>query len=216
MRMLLPVAAMALFSCYSPNLSGVQFSCTGDGKPDDCPSGYACIQSICRLVGEPPGGTLAPGKAAGCASMSGYDVAKDGNTVPVFACPGAFSGTTSSNATTLCASGYSICQNTIDIDLAKCNAAGMPGFYIGDKLGEHNSTMAACGTQNNLIEDYWVGCGNPSNIRLVSIPQTCNGFLAGRDCDNGTGSEFNCNGDNQTPIEDIVSTNPLHGVLCCK
>lgn len=229
MRNFLPIAALVLLGCYSPNLSGVRFNCTGDGQPDDCPSGYTCVQSLCLLPGETPGGStsdggvtpqpdgggMPPAKAVGCASMTGYDVAKDSAGAPAFACPGTFSGTASSNAYTLCAGGYTICGNANTIDLAKCNGTAVQGFYIARVLGEHKSTVS-CGTQSGLTEDYWAGCGNTSKIQPINIPQPCSGFSLGRDCDNGGGSSFNCHGDDERPIEGITSTDPVHGVLCCK
>lgn len=233
MRNFLPFAALALFACYSPNLSGVRFSCTGDGLPDDCPSGYSCVQSVCVLPGEPPGGTSdggmtmtdggAPadggaslGKALGCTSMSGYDIAKDPVGTPAFACPGTFQGNSSTNAYSLCATGYRICPDANTLDLNKCTAPGIQGFFIANKRGEHSSSTVACGGQGNLDDDHWFGCGNPSGIVALTPPGPCFGFSSARDCVNMTGSEFNCRDDNDRSIDEVSSTNPVHGVLCCK
>lgn len=215
MRRFLPLASLALLACYNPDLTAVRFACTGDGKPDDCPSGYTCVQSVCRAPGEVPGQPDG-GSTGGCASGKGIDVGKDASAAQAFACPGTFMGTSMNNAFSLCANGYSICGNANNIDLAKCNAPSMQGFFIANKLGEHNGGTVICGTQIGISEDYWVGCGNTSAIRLVTISQTCNGFSTGRDCDNNMGSEFNCRGDSETPIDQIISTNQVHGVLCCR
>lgn len=242
MRNILPFAALALFACYSPNLSGVRFNCAGDGLPNDCPSGYSCVQGVCLLPGEQPGDlpdagmTLSDGsmtippdggapdgsgmmpRAAGCTSMMGYDIAKDPVGAPVFACPGAFQGTGSSNATTQCASGYRVCQDANTIDLIKCSASGLQGFFIANRRGEHNSAGAnvSCSPQGNVTDDHWAGCGSTSGIGLITPSSPCYGFPYGRDCVNTTASEFNCRGDDDRPLEEVISTNPVHGVLCCK
>ena len=121
-----------------------------------------------------------------------------------------------SNANTLCAGGYFPCLNANNIEFNKCGSPGVQGFFIANKLGEHATTTVVCGTQSGIAEDYWVGCGNTSAIRLITIPQSCNGFTLGRDCDNVVGSEFNCRDDADGPIEQVSSSNPMHGVLCCR
>jgi hypothetical protein len=218
MRRFLPFASLALFACYDPDLTAVRFACTGDGQPDDCPSGYTCMQSVCRAPGEvppQPDGGATGGMAVGCASGKGFDVSK-GAAAQAFACPGTFAGIQSDNANSLCAGGYFPCLGAQTIDLAKCSAPTLQGFFIANKLGEHAGGNVICGTQSGISEDYWVGCGNTSGIRLVTITQPCNGFSTGRDCDNNAGSEFNCRGDSDNQIEQVISTNQVHGVLCCK
>lgn len=222
MRRFLPfasLASLALLACYNPDLTAVRFACTGDGQPDDCPSGYSCVQSVCRASGEVPGqpdGGSTDRTAVGCASGKGFDVGKDPTAAQAFACPGTFTGTTSSNANSLCAGGYFPCLSATNINLPKCNASSTVGFFIANKLGEHEGTNIVCGPQTGPSEDYWVGCGNTSGIRLITIPQPCSGFSLGRDCDNNTGSEFSCRDDRDNPIEMVISTNQIHGVLCCK
>lgn len=219
MRRFLPFASLALLACYNPDLTSVRFACVGDGKPDDCPSGYSCLQSVCRPPGElpplPDGGST-DRMAAGCASGKGFDVSRESTGGQAFACSGTFAGTGSNNANSLCAGGYFPCLNANNINLDKCTAPGVQGFFIANKLGEHDQGNGACGAQMNLVDDYWVGCGNTTAIRLITIMPMCNGFSTGRDCENNTGSEFNCRDDRDNPIEQVASANPVHGVLCCR
>jgi hypothetical protein len=213
MRILLPFAPLLWVACYDPDLTSVRFACTGDGQPDDCPSGYTCVQSVCRPPGEVPDGG-GSSTAAGCTNTVGYDVAKDPMGMPVFACPGSFLGTAASNATTLCTAGYSLCTSADSIDLNKCNTPAVQGFFIARVFGEHGGSSTACG-DSAYSEDLWAGCGHTENIRLVPLSQPCSGFSLARDCDGNT--SFNCRGDgNNDRIEAIISSNAVHGVLCCK
>lgn len=226
MRSLLLIPALLLGGCFNPDLTNVRWTCTGSGQSDDCPGGYSCVQSVCRAPGEVPDplpmedGGLPSNvvNAPGCAAMVGYEVAKDPMGAPAFACPGRFYsiGGPSTNANSICASGYEICRNADRIEFAKCNAPSIPGFFIANVRGEHNGGMTVCSNQNGFTEDFWAGCGNPSAIRPVPLTMACSGFSNGRDCDQGMNSQFNCRDDNERAIEEVTSTNPIHGVLCCK
>ncbi|MFO0577716.1 MAG: hypothetical protein U1A78_27230 [Polyangia bacterium] len=218
------LAALPLGGCYSPDLTNVRWSCTGSGQPDDCPSGYTCFQSMCRAPGEIPGAQEDGGlptntvNAPGCAAMVGYEVAKDPTNAPAFACPGRFYsiGGSSTNANSICAAGYEVCQNADRIDFGKCNAPSIPGFFIARVRGEQSNGMGVCPGNQQLQEDFWAGCGNTSAIRAVTVQMMCSGFSQGRDCDQSGGSSFNCRDDNDRNLEEVTSTNPVHGVLCCK
>jgi hypothetical protein len=207
-------AGMLAVSCYSPDLSGVQYTC--DEFNPYCPDGLECIGGVCLQPGSPlpdggssgpPDGTMA---AAGCRSGQGFVVGS------AFACPGRFNdngGDTIPSGAQLCADNFQPCTMASGIDQAKCRSLG--GFFAA-KVPVRRDTDSppnyACGTPNSAQRlVLFAGCGRNTNFDLTP-PLMCGGFTQLLDCsaeqnwDCGTSGNFD-NIDEQN--------NSADGVLCC-
>ncbi len=199
-----------LCSCYSPNLSGVTYTC--DDLNPYCPDGLTCIGGVCRLPGVDAGGnTLMPDalmSAAGCHSGMGFVVGT------AFACPGTFDGQ-KTLASQLCAAGYHICTNATGIDQTTCRT--LSGFFAA-QVQMHRDAKSldpmtfACGPAMMMQLRLISGCGRMTANDVFDVTkQACSGFDQALDCilDNA----WNC--DTAMMLDMAQQSNPGDGVLCC-
>ena len=218
----LALLTAGIWACFSPDLGAVRFTCTGDGLPEDCPSGYQCRERLCLLPGEPLPDLASPSDsgpadqappppdlatASGCASGQGYAVGQ------AFACPGTFGGT-GKGASTLCASGYRLCRKTAGhlgtADLKACRL--LPGMYIGDVIGSYqvDPGQAVCdGTQPRR---QVFGCGK--NSRSLSAGVKCGGFEQVVDFTANT-TQMTAPAGMFSSVDLINNPSPTDGALCC-
>ena len=193
-------------SCYSPDLSGVRYSC--DEANPYCPDGLECIGGSCLTPGSTPtvpdGGTVPDGMVAapGCKSGSGFVVGS------AYACPGAFDHT----ADQLCASGYRICTDSPGIDQTACKM--LSGFFAAAvnvrRTSGGSNPSYGCGT--NTQDPYLAGCGRSMpNIAALSGNSVCMGFTQALAC--VAERNWDCN---NASLSQTVNRNAGDGVLCCK
>lgn len=215
----LTLLVVGIWACFQPDLSNVRFTCTGDGKPDDCPGGYECFAGQCLLMWEgdaasvpdgstdqaPPGPDLAT--AAGCASGQGYAVGQ------AFACPGAFGGT-GKGASTLCARGYRLCSKTAGhlaaTDLKACR--NLPGMYIGDVIGSYQTDPGQAVCDGTQPRRQVFGCGK--NSRSLSAGVKCGGFEQVVDFTANT-TQMTAPAGMFSTVDLINNPTPTDGALCC-
>lgn len=207
----LSLAGTFAVSCYSPDLSGVNYTC--DEANPYCPDGLECIVGACLPPGSTPpvpdGGTAGPPDGSmtvnGCKGQ-GFVVGQN-----VFACPGAFNPDTRDAvpaASALCATGFKICGDAKGLDIPMCRALG--GFFAAQVNVRRNNNNFECGVSNS--NPYYAGCGKNARNTVSDVPmmQQCAGFPQAIDC----------RGDNQwlcDPNQLERTTNPISadGVLCC-
>ena len=208
----LSLAVMLAVRCYSPDLSGVHYTC--DETNPYCPDGLECIEGACLPPGSTPtsdGGSLPDGTMAvmGCASGQGFAV---GN---AFACPGQFNTADDAipKASALCATGYKLCTDAGMVDQNACKM--LKGFFAGQVNlkrsgnGQNNQPLQ-CGYQ--MFNPFFGGCGvSRTNIIGLTGTQVCSGFGQAVDC--VSEQAWQCNSNN---LDGSINTNAGDGVLCCK
>lgn len=207
-RLALGLCAL-LGGCYSPDLSGVQFTC--DSNNPICPDGLLCVSNVCRKSGvitdTDMGGSDGMMSVTGCRSGRGYKVGS------AFACPGAFSPTMT--ASQLCGSGLQICQNSNGIDITACRA--LPGFFAAVRIHRDGGTTVntgtiACGGPNGNQVRMYAGCGRMQQDTIYDLPggvQQCSTFPQAIDCQQ---AGWQCP---QSNLDSNTQTNANDGVLCC-
>jgi hypothetical protein len=203
-----------LFSaaCYSPDLSGVRYTC--DPTNPICPDGLYCVRGYCELSpdgsGSGDGGTSS---STGCASGQGTKVGA------AWACAGVFN--TNANdmipvASALCAKGFSLCKDATGIDLTACRS--LPGFFAADVVMKRNYwdrfSGAVCGGPGNMQVRLYAGCGRSNTNYIGEANQLCSGFNQVLDCYSaGQANQWSCT--NASNLDNVSQTTNTDGVLCC-
>lgn len=200
------LASLALIAgCYSPDLSGVKYTCTASDPI--CPDGTTCVNNVCTLPGEPDPG---PMPVAGC-SGTGRKVSET-----VFACSGTFA---KGGAAALCSANYAICTKLPDKPtIESCNKID-GGFFVTEVKAWRNRfegpEQAAC-ENNSMGRDrlLFAGCGNPNVSSNISRPMTaCQPATLGVDCTTVSASQWECGPDRAA--SSWVNKVASDGVLCC-
>jgi hypothetical protein len=202
-------AVVFALSCYSPDLSGVRYTC--DEANPYCPDGLECIAGSCLTPGSTPttdGGTAMPDgtmAAAGCRSGQGFVVGT------AFACPGAFNGNGGDNippASQLCADTYRICPDAAGIDQTACKM--LSGFFAAQVNVRRNNSVYQCGVSGS--NPFFAGCGGARST-VVDLPagQMCQNFGQAIDCMRD--DPWYCTDGN---LNNISNSSNADGVLCCK
>lgn len=213
---LLSLLSLGTFAaCYSPDLSGVHYSC--DQTNPYCPDGQTCINGTCAFPGDTPAGDLGNpdgGPAAsGCKAGGGTQLGGD-----VWACPGKFSvvrGPDVPHADQLCASGYGLCTQAGSADLAKCKM--LTGFFAakadakGDKGTMAPDAIACDPPKNGNDAHFYPGCGKSAQATVIDITHSCVGFSQVVECH--FGGVWGCL--SNTPLDQADNTIATDGVLCC-
>lgn len=220
MKKLWPILFATLASCYSPNLTGVSYTC--DELNPYCPDGLVCTSGRCQPPGvdnvdagssKQPDGLMA---AVGCRSGIGYTVG-----ATAYACPGVFNSDRTDSipaASQLCADMYQICAKSTGIDLAQCRT--LPGFFAAQVQAHRDATtnvdpqQITCGMPGRNQAQLFVGCGRTTQNIVFNLtgPQMCEGFGQALDCTNETA--WDCN--NGLNLDAATQRNASDGVLCCK
>jgi len=197
-------------SCYSPDLTGVRYTC--DTAAPYCPDGLTCMGGICQLPGEDSGdGGVAPAPDGG-ASISGCRSGMGTKVGTAFACPGRFNNLFDSvpSASQRCADGYQICTDSMGIDLAACR--NLSGFFASQvPVRRENQTTLACGTPTGKQDRLLAGCGRTDNS-VMSLSPACTGFDQALDCAL-TSNQWSC--DTKGSLDNVTQKNDFDGVLCC-
>jgi hypothetical protein len=189
-----------LASCYSPDVSGVHYSCTAANPI--CPDGTTCIAGSCLAPGTP----LPPG----CRSGVGTQLS-DG----MWACAGQFAPAKKGTPTAsqLCADGYALCSQAGGADLGLCKT--LPGFFAANSQAAVKGTdyaQASCSKPVFGQSQLWVGCGTSTGNKGFTTP-ACAGFTQVLDCSAGNDG-WNC-GFFSTSLDALTNSNDSDGVLCC-
>jgi hypothetical protein len=176
-----------------------------------CPAGLICQAD--QTCGQEPAQV-----DAGADMTAGSDLSPPyGCTVPdgkpvgaSWACPVTLQK--GQGASTICASGFSLCKDASRIDQAACKA--LSGFYFADIFDSYDGSLtnAPCTTRAGTRPTFW-GCGR-INITAPAIvfqmPKQCAGFERAIDCS----SVLNLNCTYALNDANWVGVSGL-GVLCC-
>ncbi len=202
-------------SCYSPDLSGVKYSC--DEVNPYCPDGLECSGGVCVKPGSGSDASpMLPGdggaSVAGCRFAGGTDLGGG-----VFACPSIFKPNRSGGApiaSELCAVGASICTSPRSADMAKCDS--LPGFFGAaqgaayDGRGSYNDpNNYSCQSTGNSFNRAVAGCGRLVKDQIIA--KACGGFSRVLNC--FAVQSWTCNSNVLDDSHD--NGNAQDGVLCC-
>lgn len=205
-------------SCYSPDLSGVRYSC--DETNPYCPDGLECSGGVCvppgggnnNSDGPPASGPDGGMSVAGCRYGGGTDLGGG-----VFACPGAFNRNRNNGlprASELCANGATICNTPRSANLALCNT--LPGFFGSTQQARYDGSGSKndpnnydCQASGGFQDRAVAGCGRLTSN--MTADKNCGGFTRVLDCD--AVQSWVCNSSTLDDSHD--NTNPSDGVLCC-
>lgn len=208
MKKLLIIPVAFLFGCFSADLSETVLLCD-PSRP--CPEGYSCVNQKCQIPGDSSADMSVA--VAGCKDGTGKNVSTNGANV-IWACPGKFSAGKPANASSLCATGWSLCKSGASLDKSICKASA--GFFVADvpvKRPENKWDVYSCGNAVGKEGPGFSGCGKNVYGDWVIDSQTCNDFNQGRFDTNG---EFRVSGSNLSLDQAVTSSNSNDGVLCCK
>lgn len=220
------VAVAALVGCFDAGVSDREFLC--DKERPQCPSGRECIEGRCRSVGADlsvaDGGQVVDlagpvtdlsFSGSGCKSGGGFNVTSPQGSTICFACPGLFAPTpTTSRASELCASGWTIPTSASSVDIGKCNTT--EGFFVAEvAVWWKDFITNGCGITKDYQREFpgFAGCGKGMDFtRPVSVP--CSGFgMARLDHGNATLEVI-------APFSPVSTTatneRTNYGVLCCR
>lgn len=215
---LLWLGCLALLGgCYSPDLSGVRYTC--DEANPYCPDGLFCLSGVCQkqsgMVSDAgAGGGLPDGvmSAPGCRLGMGYTVGS------AFACPSEFSSNAADSipaASQLCATGYQLCSMAAVIDLAACRK--LSGFFAAQVPMRRGNSLDpktfVCGaTSGQMQMPLFAGCGRQTKDDVYDVAQqACGGFTQALDCFQDP--KWFCK---STNLDGVDQQNSFDGVLCCR
>lgn len=195
---------LSFLHCTIADPAGVALLCDANNP---CPEGRQCTDGQCADPAVQDASisdltvTTDLAEVAGCRASNGTRLGTG-----QWLCPGSFGGA-SPKASTLCASGFTLCATLDAQALAACNAAA--GFFASSVIGSRKDT-APVGTgqcdQKELIAVVY-GCGVGAGL---TASMACSGFPKLIDCYMNAG--WNC----ATTLDGTSSVNPKNGVLCCK
>lgn len=195
-------------SCYSPDLTGVRYTC--DTANPYCPDGLTCVGGICQLPGGDSGdGGIGPAPDGG-AAISGCRSGTGTKVGTAFACPGRFNNNVFDSVPTAsqrCADGYKLCTDSVGIDLSACQ--NLSGFFASQvPVHRENQTMLVCGAASGNQSRLFAGCGRATNT-VLSLSPACTGFDQALDCSD---PQWTCD---RNSLDNTSQKNDFDGVLCC-
>ena len=196
--------------CTIPDPATIPLSCD---PANPCPSGRSCIDGQCSqdqpdlsivvdlgidasIDGMLPAPDLA--EPSGCKGSGSRLEAGE------WRCPGTFGGAV--KASSLCASGYSVCAKLTPAALSACNAQA--GFFASTQMGSRRDTdpIGTSKCDNSEIVKTVFGCGGGGTLASMQ----CSGLTRVIDC-SASVLTWTCGSTLDTTSQN-VGTN---GVLCC-
>lgn len=198
---LLLAGALALLSCFSPDLTKRTIRCDTENP---CPEQEVCLSGICALPGELDLSMSSADLARPDLTGVGPSGCMDGNGTYLggaWACPGLF-GAPSPTASMRCAAGWVPCLTVTGVSLASCKA--LSGFFVANYVGKASGNVVTCTPPSGGNRGIF-GCGTGGIAQAA-----CMGFDQALVC--SASPDWQC----ADQLELIRSNNVGNGVLCCK
>lgn len=197
----LAIAVCLLAACFRPADGTVPIRCDGE---NGCPASQICLSGICVDAGDASsaGADMTAIASIGCANPAkGQKL-----TGRVWACPGSFG---LGQARSLCANGWTICTDLLDLQPAACEA--LSPFFIADVPAyQPNLNPPICAT-TTIYWRLFAGCGSIPPFKGLKFDTQCTKFRIFA-LDKSDGYDFS----QGHSLDKAISTDPALGVLCCR
>jgi len=212
MRCAVGIGLVFVLGCFDPGIAPLRCS---ESQPA-CPAGLSCIGGMCQTPDSADAYVMdgsfidmAPAdmSQSGCASGKGQAIGNLG----CWGCPGVFDPV--KKASSLCAAGFSIPSNTAKLTDGDCvKVTG--GFFMSALYGAtatnfSDLNFSQCGIFTKGEQGFF-GCGIAQGSGTINPTSACNGFRQHLQCYTGNG--LICT---KSDIDQITSTFPTNGVICC-
>lgn len=211
MRCAVGFGLVFLLGCFDPGIAPLRCS---EAKPA-CPDGLQCFGGVCQAPDSADASIdasytdigLADMSQSGCASGKGLPIGNLG----CWGCPGVFDPI--KKASSLCASGFAIPNNTAKLSDADCvKVSG--GFFMSSVWGAtakgfSDLSFSQCGIFT-MGEQGFFGCGSAMGSGTINPTSACNGFRQHLQCTAGNG--IYCG---KSDIDQITNSFATNGVICC-
>lgn len=201
--MRIPTLAIASFlasACFQPSDGTTPVRCDAQNT---CPDGQVCQAGLCTAdidLGQAVA-DMAAVASVGCANAAKSQKLTD----RVFACAGGFGV---GEARKLCAGGWAICQDMLDLSQSACEA--LRPFFIADVPAYRPSVQVFCGA-TTLYQRMFGGCGSVPPFNGLVLDTSCTKFRIFA-VDKSEGYDFSSG----HSLDKAISTDSAKGVLCCR
>lgn len=213
MRRAVGFGLVCLLGCFDPGIAPLRCS---EAQPA-CPDGLICKGGMCQAADSADASVstdlssvdmrVSDMSQSGCASGAGFPI----GTMGCWACAGTFSP--AKNASSLCASGYSLPTNAAKIPDADCiKVTGgffMSSLYGGTSVNFADPNYSQCGFFS-FGEQGFFGCGVAQGSGTLNTSAACSGFRQNLQCKTTNG--LSCP---RADINQNTNTSATNGVICC-